>query len=258
MYLNYPRFDLPMPVMTPEEYDRVIASHARPYVVSVTPHDGAGALRVFGIVHTFDPADAQLDKLRREWNEFRPTVALLEGRMGLFIGGEDAGIRQFGESAVVYTLAHRAGVRLYTLEVPMEKEIEEALRGATPEQASMYFILRPYFGKRNHGPVESPESVVAEYVRKRGRLAGLNGAIREVADIDRIWKRDYPGSDWRDEMDKDGLPGYIGEVARQVNIARDEHWARALIHLVRSGERVFASCGASHAVKLEPALRGGL
>jgi hypothetical protein len=31
--------------------------------------------------------------------------------------------------------------------------------------------------------------------------------------------------------------------------------ARVLIDLARGGERVFAVCGSSHAVKLEPALR---
>jgi hypothetical protein len=42
------------------------------------------------------------------------------------------------------------------------------------------------------------------------------------------------------------------------NRARDEHFARVVIDLVRKGERVFAVCGSSHAVKLEPALREAL
>jgi hypothetical protein len=55
-----------------------------------------------------------------------------------------------------------------------------------------------------------------------------------------------------------GLPGYLHEVWTTSNAARDEHFARVIIDLVRKNERVFAVCGSSHAVKLEPALRAAL
>jgi hypothetical protein len=41
-------------------------------------------------------------------------------------------------------------------------------------------------------------------------------------------------------------------------LKRDEHFARVIIHFARSGERVSAVAGSSHAVKLDAALRATL
>jgi hypothetical protein len=52
------------------------------------------------------------------------------------------------------------------------------------------------------------------------------------------------------------LPDFLG--AMDANQARDEHFAHVVVDLVRQGERVFAVCSSSHAVKLEPAFRATL
>jgi hypothetical protein len=98
---------------------------------------------------------------------------------------------------------------------------------------------------------------VAEAVRKRGGWPGLEGVFRGVADVEAAWQRHFPeGPDWRDVSDQFGLPGFLAEI--DGNRARDAHFLRVVVDLVRRGERVFAVAGSSHAVKLEPALRAAL
>jgi hypothetical protein len=56
----------------------------------------------------------------------------------------------------------------------------------------------------------------------------------------------------------EGLARYLHDVWKTSNAARDEHFARVIIDLVRKNGRVFAVCGSSHAVKLDTALRAAL
>jgi hypothetical protein len=46
-------------------------------------------------------------------------------------------------------------------------------------------------------------------------------------------------------------------IARWSNRRRDEHMLRRLLEALREHQRVFATVGVTHAVMLEPALRGG-
>ena len=49
----------------------------------------------------------------------------------------------------------------------------------------------------------------------------ITNVISSVAQIDAIWKRDFPDeADWRDTSDQFGLPGYLAEIAARLNQAR--------------------------------------
>ena len=96
---------------------------------------------------------------------------------------------------------------------------------------------------------------MTDYLGNTQRWAGLNNTLATVADIDASWKRYFPdGPDWREVSDESDLPEFLKDISS--NAARDQHFARVIIDLVNKSERVFAVAGSSHAVKLEPALRG--
>jgi len=115
-------------------------------------------------------------------------------------------------------------------------------------------MLGPYFSNLRHGRPEDPEAFGEEFRAERVGWAGLENTFATVAEIDSAWRARFPdGPDWRDVSDEHGLPGFLGGM--DANQARDEHFARVVIELVRQGERVFAVCGLSHAVRLQPALR---
>lgn len=246
--------ELAVPLMTPAEYGEVIETHPRPYVVEVS--SGAGAALIYGAEHTKNPEDPQIADITERWGEFKPTVALCESRLGILFPGLMNPVQTFSEPGAVHALARRAGIPTYTWEPSIEGRMEYLL--ALPyskEQVALRVILGPYFSNRRHGKPDNPEGMVAEAVKKRGNWPGIEGVFADVAAVDAAWQKYFPdGPDWREVSDQYGLPGFLAEL--DDNPARDEHFVRVVIDLVQRGERVFAVAGLSHAVKLEPALRG--
>lgn len=167
-------------------------------------------------------------------------------------------VETFQEPGAVHDLARDAGIPTYTWEPPMETVVQALLESFAPEQIALFLVLRPYFSNLRHGRLDDPEGFVADTF-DRARLPGLEGSLTDISDIDRIWQRDFAEyADWRDTSDQYGLPGYLSEIARASNTARDLHLARVILDLVSKRERVFAVAGSSHAVRLEPALLGAL
>jgi hypothetical protein len=256
-YLAYGQIDLPVPILTTEQYEQVSGRHARPYVVQL--ETAGGALLLYGASHTKDPDNPQIADLRRRWDAFRPTAALVEGRLGFLVEGVSDPVRKFGESGLVYGLARRHGVPAFTWEPSIDYEVAEVLNTHPKERVALFYILRPYFSNYRHGRPADPDATVERYRATRTRWPGLEDAFSNVSAIDAVWKRDFEGlKDWRDTSDEFGLPGYLKDVWSTSNAVRDEHFARVIIDLVRQGHRVLAVCGSSHAVKLEPALGAAL
>ena len=248
---------LAAPIMTMEEYSKVSAEHPRPYVVEIESADGA--VLVYGASHTRNPRDPQIADIRRRWDAFRPTVALVEGRLGFLLPGIMDPVRQYGEMGAVNDLARRSGVRVYSWEPPREVEFARMLERFPAKRVALFYVLRPYFSNLRHGRPADPDAYVEEYRRKRTAYPGLTNTLWNVADIDSIWKQDFPGlPDWRDTSDEYGLPGYLGGISAASNGVRDEHLVNVLLDLAGHGARVFAITGSSHSVKVEAALRATL
>ncbi len=256
-YTAYGNVDLPAPVLTQEQYEAVHATFPRPYVVEVE-YGGGGAL-LYGASHTKDPADPQIADIRRRWRTFRPTVALVEGRLGFLIDRVQDPVEAYGEAGEANALARRDGVPVYTWEPPRETEVALMLEKHPKERVALFYVLRPYFSNLRHGRPQDPDAWIEEFRASRTQLPGLEGTLPSVAAVDEMWRRDFARlPDWRDTSDAYGLPGYLADLARDSNAVRDEHFARVIVDLARKGERVFAVAGSSHAVKLEPALKGAL
>lgn len=248
---------LPVPILSMAQYDSLSESHPRPYIVRI--ETDSGALVLFGATHTRDPADPQLDLLRREWEAFRPTTALVEGRLGFLFPYLMNPVKEYGEMGAAAALARSDGVPLYSWEPRREWEIATMLDSFPAERVALFYVLRPYFSGIRFGRPPDPDAFVEEFRRKRTRYPGLEGALPSVAAIDSLWARDFPAlPDWRETSDEHGLPGYLRDLSAHSNALRDEHLAHVLIELVRRGERVFAVSGSSHAVKLDAALHAAL
>ena len=257
-YIDYGTITLAAPLLTDEEYDALVATHPRPYIVEIENKNG-GTLLLYGSEHTQEPDNPQIADIQTRWNDFHPTVALVEGRLGFFIQGLQNPVEEYGEMGWVFSLARQDNVSVYTWEAPREREIQSVLEEYSKEQVALFYILRPYFGNFRFGKPDNPDVVAEGYIRERSDYPGIENTISSVEQIDAIWQRDFQNeADWRDTTDQFGLPGYLGEIAAHSNKARDEHFVRVTIDLVKKGERVFAIAGSSHAVKLEPALQAAL
>src|SRR5918997_5056224 len=256
-FYDAPGASLPMPILSMAQYDSLSESHPRPYLVRAG--NGSGALLLFGASHTRDPADPELARLRREWDTFRPTTALVEGRLGFLLPYVMDPVEEYGEMGAAAALARSNGVPLYSWEPRREWEIARMLDSFPAERVALFYVLRPYFSELRFGRPDDPEGYVEEYRRKRTRYPGLEGTLPSVAAIDSLWARDFAGlPDWRGTSDEHGLQGYLEDLAARSNALRDEHLAAVLLDLVRRGERVFAVAGSSHAVKLDHALQAAV
>lgn len=255
-YYGYGEIALPVAIMTNAEYDRVIETHPRPYVVDI--RRGSAGLIIYGATHTKNPDDPQIADIERRWNEFKPTVALCESRLGILFPGLMNPIKEFSEPGFVHQLARRDGIPTYTWEPTPDVVMKYLLKlPFNKAQIALRVKLGPYFSNLRNGKPGDPEGFVNDYLDDNSRWPGLENVLTTVAEIDAEWQRNFPdGPDWRDVSDQYGLPGYLNSVS--ANEARDEHFARVVIDLVNKGERVFAVAGLSHAVKLDPALRGAL
>jgi len=228
------------------------------YSLHIVPRNASapkGSLLFFGALHSKDPEHPQLVTLRKVWQEFKPTVALVEGRMGFFVGTSRQGIGIFGEGAAVYALAHEAGIPLYTLEPPLEVEIAALEECGDRTQVAMFRVLSGYMSARRGGPVS--DFKIQRLLSKRA--APLTEALPSIAAFDAYFAAQFPEQPrWR-ELPEDAMwPGktdtLFHRMATSSNAARDEHFVRTLLDLVNRGERVLAIAGRSHTIVLEPVL----
>jgi hypothetical protein len=245
------------PIMNPDDYGAVIDTHARPFVyeIEASPGGGAGAVLIYGAEHTRSPDDPQIADIADRWHSFSPTVALVESDLGMMFPAFMDPVETFGEVGALHALARDAGTATYTWEPPNDVLVASLIeQGFTAREVAMRMMLGPYFSNLRHGRPEDPDAFVEEFRAERTQWAGLEDTFASVDEMDAEWRSRFPdGPDWRDVSDQYGLPGFLAEM--DANRARDEHFVQVVLDLVRRGERVFAVCGSSHAVKLESALR---
>lgn len=58
-----------------------IADHPRPLIIKNLTQ----SVIIFGASHTRDPQSSEIFQIQEEWNKLKPTVALVEGRLGFLL-----------------------------------------------------------------------------------------------------------------------------------------------------------------------------
>src|SRR4051794_23357754 len=136
-FYDAPVVALPVPIMTSKQYDSVSETHPRPYVVTI--ENERGSLVLFGAAHTRDTADPQLDSLRALWAAVRPTVALVEGRLGFLLPGFMDPVAAYGEMGAVAALARAEGLPIYSWEPRREWEIARMLDSFPAQRVALFY-----------------------------------------------------------------------------------------------------------------------
>lgn len=221
-------------------------NHPRPYVVE------RGGVLIFGAQHTRNPEDPEIKSLEQRWARFRPTVALVEGRLGFLLPHLMDPVKELGEGGKLKALAEKDGVPLYNWDLSKEELARGLLQKFSPEQVALYQVLNPYFSNVRFGKPARP----ADYLQlDRAAYVGLQDSIRSVEDVDRLWDKYFMSIDWRNVSDEWPLPGFLAEVMAATNDLRNQQLIAAVRELRSQGERVFVVCGSSHAVCVAPAFR---
>ncbi len=246
--------------MSLDDYTKsgLINSHLRPYVYQLQAPTGGGAVFVFGADHTNDPSNQQCQQIEEEWRRFQPTVALVEGRLGFLFSWMQDPIRKYGEAGLTAKLAKKNDVPLYSWEPNRETEITYLVQRYDSRQVAAFYCLRPYRGNYAGLTSEEANRVMEDMIKERTKYGELKGKIHSVQQIDSLWKVDYPQlMDWRFyNHPTNGWPeGTLSNINVASNQFRDIHMCLSIIELVLKGERVFITMGASHAPRIEQALK---
>ncbi len=115
--------ELKEPIMDMKDYEQIWQTHRRPYCYSINSTSG-GEVHILGVEHVTNENHPQFDTIRNLWNETKPTVALVEGRLGFLFTWFQNPIEKYGEGGLVSQLAKKNGVNLFTWEPTREDEIE--------------------------------------------------------------------------------------------------------------------------------------
>ena len=243
------------PIMDMVEYESILNTHERPYIYSITSKKG-GSAYIIGVDHTKDKQNPQLQTIQTYWDKARPTVALVEGRLGfLFIWFQNP-IEKYGESGLVSKLAKKNGAELFTWEPTREDQLENLLKEYPADKIALFYSFRPYFSNMRYGKPSNPEAKLEEYLKSRTDNEHLKNSFQSWEELDSVWQKDFPDIEWRNYSDQHGwADGYLSEIANFSNLSRDFHLIQAIVELVENGETVFITMGVSHAPRIEDALR---
>ena len=189
----------------------------------------------------------------------KPTVALVEGRLGFLFTWFQNPIKKYGESGLVSKLAKSEGVDLYTWEPTRNDQIKILLKEYTAEELALFLSFRPYFSNLRYGKPSNPNEKLQKYLESRTDYDHVRDVYTSWRELDSIWKRDFPDIEWRDYSDEHGWPeGYLSQIANASNLSRDYHLVQIISELVNNGETVFVTMGVSHAPRIEDALKGSV
>lgn len=254
-----------------EQHNTIYQAHDGPYVLTLGDADSSWRGVYIGTFHTSDPDDVQIDLIQSTWDSMAPTVALCEGRMGLYIGGLRTGVGMFGESGAVYALARRDHVPIYSLEPEYADEVAALLAEYPPEHLAIFFTMRVFWSECRGTSPNTLDALALHLLRKRTNIDGLRETIVTIDELDRVWRRDFPDlPDWRSAA-SNAAPAYqiyennetvggriLDAIANSDREFRGQHMIRSIIDLLQRGERVFAVVGRSHVIRQEPILRAAL
>ncbi|MFM9872644.1 MAG: hypothetical protein ACKVQS_04155 [Fimbriimonadaceae bacterium] len=243
---------------TPAEHDAIYSKTTFPYIVEIETR--AGHLLFLGTEHIYDPQNPQFGKIEESWQSFKPDIALIESRNLASSSSLNEAAKR-GEPAFVATLAKQNGIKVSSLEPEPKVEGAALVAAETPERAHLFLTLRNYFSRRRTQP-EIPDTTIQLALALRASEYGLTTKLKTVADLDALWKADFPElPNWRNAREN-VLSGkgstYLNHLANVSNQIRDDHWAKTIVSFVRQGKKVFVVGGASHAINLEPVLRATL
>jgi len=226
----------------PFKYYPSINNHPRPYIIRSN-----NQYCIFGAQHTRDPENTEIKIIEKEWNDLKPTIALVEGRLGFLLPGLMDPVKTLGEGGKVKALAGKNDIPVYNWDLPKEMLAKQLLKKFTAEQIALAQILNPYFSELRFGKPASPEKFIEEFMY-RAKYVGQENNLRTAADIDNAWKKYFPtGPDWKNVNDQEGLPGFLNDMAAFSNDLRNQQLVLVIKELVSKGEKVFAICGSSHA-----------
>jgi len=241
------------PLLSWDAYEAIARTIEPPIVYRISTDTGEAL--IFGATHSSDPTHPQFAELDRQFDQFKPDVVLVEGRMGFVLPPFMDPVQSFGESGALAAMAKRDGLALYTWELCRACEPELLRKRFSDRQVALYLLLRPYSGSEGVSPQVARDRM-SSIIADRGHRPGIKGIIADIEAFDAAWSAEFPGGEsWHEMRGVYRSPGFLNAMFEYGNDIRDQHLLNIIRTLTEDGKRVMATVGWSHAVRIEPALK---
>ncbi|HET6842747.1 MAG TPA: hypothetical protein VFK06_13870 [Candidatus Angelobacter sp.] len=243
-------------LMTWKQYSHL--SPKWPYVLRINSHKAN--LLYYGAAHTYKPDDPQLAEIEKLWAEFRPDIAFNEGGDPPIEASRDEAIRKSGEPGLIRFLANRDHIPVTSVDQSRAEEVAFLLKRFSSEQVKLFFVLRLVAQQTRNHPEQPLEDELRRVLPIFAGTPGLNVPPGTSEELAMIYARNFPNHGSYKEaslswFDPTKSENYLNEMARQLNLYRDQYMVNLIVRHVREGQRVFAVVGGSHLVMQEPAIR---
>ena len=246
-------------IMSYKEYGTI--RHERPFILKFS--SGKGALVYFGIGHVYDPKDAQIARLEKEFLEFRPTLLLNESGTPPIAETAQQAIEKYGEPGLMSFLAKKHNIPIKSLDPARLDEIKYILgtKRWSLEQVFLFYVLRRIPQNNKKIDSQNADAMVREAMNGAAKTPGFEALPKTVEEFDALAKKHFPDvKNWRAIEQKyfdpnPDLGHFTNDLADTSVEFRGKFMVKLLSSEVEKGERVFAVVGASHVVKQEKALK---
>jgi hypothetical protein len=227
---------------------------------------GGGALLLFGMQHSDDPADPAFAAIDRAWSAMRPTAGFYEGPDRPIQDSAPATISATGESGYVRFLARRDHIPVSRLDPDPRAEAAYVRARHSRDQLFVFYVLREAVRLRDRkgmsreqlpGAVKAmiAQAVARDLLHPSASLEEFEAAYRTHlgdppawAEAPAWWFSPLPRSDEK----------WTHRVNRDSSELRNRNMFEVLVASVRAGNRVFAVVGRNHVPMIAPALRCAL
>lgn len=211
----------------------------------------SGSSRLVPLFDTTDPADAVLKGLQEEWEQFEPTVALVENNVGLTFGTTAALIRNHGLSGAVLGMAREKGIGVYSFNPPPPLVYRTLGKNFSAGALVLYTSLKEFQART--GGEQASDSVMEAILMDQCRSFGLDNCVfGSIAALDDYWGRAYPQlPNWRDlnrshltstttkEVRSDGDMGIpLGVIGAAYDRFANDYAVASVKAAMRNGDRV--------------------
>ncbi len=256
-YKPDPKIALAGAMLTPEEHDNRSGALGNKLLV-LHWQIGGGEVLFVGARHVYDPASPDIKRMQELWDQFRPTIAFLEGRGVTGAETIEEGVKTNAEGAVTSIKAKEWGIERYTWEPPKDQEFAEARKQCGDKPALAVLFLRGYYGERRIRSVS--EATASFMLMRRQTEYGFPKLFNNLREFDDYMESNFPDvKDWRTAEERVLWPGVehtaLNKVSNLVNLSRDQHLMKCIIDAVRKGHKVWVTAGRSHVINYEPVLK---
>ncbi len=246
-------------IMSYKDYGKI--RHERPYILNFKTEKGA--LLYFGIGHAYRADDPQIQKLEKEFLEFKPTLILNESGTPPVAETAKEAIEKYGEPGLLSFLANKHNIPIKSLDPPRMEEIKYILgtKRWTLEQVFLFYTLRRVPENNKKSNPQSPDVMIEEAMKMAARTPGFELLPKTSEEFEQSVKKHFPKiADWRKIDSKifdpnPDLGNFTNDIADASVQFRGRFMVKKLFEETNKGERVFAVVGASHVVKQEKALK---